>query len=99
MPLSSSLDLVPRLDWSYKSALEHDLFNRPLGHQNGYGVLNARVALVNGSENWDLALAVTNLTNKAYTVGSQNTTGAGFGFENQIYADPREWRVTARFSF
>lgn len=99
MALGDSLNLVPRLDWSYKSALEHDLFNRVLGHQKGFGVLNGRVALESASGNWSLALFVTNITNKAYTVGSQNTTGAAFGMENRIYGDPRQWKVTASFKF
>lgn len=99
MTLTDSLNLVPRLDWSYKSGLFHDIFNAPLGYQKGYGILNGRISLESDDNKWAVSLSVTNITNRWYTVGSQNTTGPGFGMENRLYGDPREWRLSGRFSF
>jgi iron complex outermembrane recepter protein len=97
-PVGASLNLVSRLDYSYKSSIEHDLFNRPGGHQEPVNLLNGRVSLEN-DDSWSLSFSVTNITNERYTVGSQNVTGGVGGFENRIYAEPRTWRTTAKFMF
>lgn len=97
--LGNAGTLTPRIDYGYRSALEHDLVNRPTGRQPGYGLLNARLTYQTADEAWSLSVFGTNLTNKIYTVGALTTATATFGYDDLQYGRPREWGATLRYSF
>ncbi|TAL01420.1 MAG: TonB-dependent receptor [Rhodospirillaceae bacterium] len=87
-----------RGDWNYRSRVYYSAANDPIISQSGYHVVNASVAFLTMSEDWRLTVGVTNLTNKAYLVsGFADLRNSSFA--DGVYARPREWYATLRYSF
>lgn len=96
--LKASAKLVGRLDYSYRTDIEHDLANNPRLQQPSYGLLNARLTYENVAGDWSLAVYGTNLTDEHYFLsGIDFATSRGFAIRQ--YAPPRAWGVTLRKSF
>ena len=64
-------------------------------HQDAYGVVNARLTYMQGP--WEAAAFGTNLTDERYSVGGSYFEGLGFA--DLMYARPREWGLTVKYSF
>jgi iron complex outermembrane receptor protein len=91
--------LIPRFDVSYQSSQFTNPINDPLWNQiDGYTIANARVTWRDNSDKWQVALNVTNLTDKLYylTLFDLHTST---GYVNAQPAMPREWSVTVKRSF
>ena len=90
--------LIPRVDANYQSHFYTDIGNNPLGLVGGRTLANARITWKSMPQNWETAVAVTNLTdhfyyiNKVYGAAPTNVT------EGQPGA-PREWLVTVKRNF
>ena len=63
---------------------------------NGYSLVNGRLAWDSTDDVWELALAVTNLTNKYYY---ENKLRYPIGVVIGQPAAPREWQVSIRRTF
>lgn len=89
--------LALRGDWSYKSANFKDAPNTPVLRQKGFSLVNISAELV-VNENLSFSTGVTNLTKtKYFSVGYADLTGSGGA--NAIVGRPREWFLSARYSF
>ncbi len=66
----SAGSITPRVDWTWQSAMESNIPNNVPGFEFGEvesrGLLNARIAYRTADEDWEVALAATNLTDKFY---------------------------------
>src|SRR5690606_29347429 len=60
--------ITPRLDWSWQSAMQSNIPNNvpgfELGEVESRGLLNARITYRTADEDWEFALAATNLTDE-----------------------------------
>jgi iron complex outermembrane receptor protein len=87
----------PRIDWSYRTRVYNDAINTPLLIQNGYHLVNAAIAYTDPTEKWGATLGVKNLTKEVYlSSGYADSFG---GVTEGVYGRPREWYLSARFSF
>ncbi|MCP5111814.1 MAG: TonB-dependent receptor, partial [bacterium] len=90
-------ELRLRADYSYRSKVFHDITNHPTAVQDGFPLLNARLAWFAPSDRWEVALFGTNLTDERY---SENGIFIfGFGPTLVVAGRPREWGVSTRFNF
>lgn len=75
-------ELALRADYSYKSRVEFDVYNNPVTHQDGFGLLNARATITAADEGAirpHLSLFAKNLTNERYN-SSAVSSAAGTVF-------------------
>ncbi|VAX04826.1 TonB-dependent receptor [hydrothermal vent metagenome] len=96
--IDSSSEISLRGDWTYQSETEQNVQNTDLIRAPGYGLLNTRLTYSNLDNDWEIALFVTNLTDKTY-VSSGFQTLTSFGTANLIYGRPREWGLTVKKRF
>ncbi|MBO9377356.1 TonB-dependent receptor [Sphingomonas histidinilytica] len=87
----------PRVDWSYRSRVYNDAVNTPLLVQDGYHLVNASVAWTDEDKRWGITAGVKNLTKEVY-LGSGYADSFG-GLVEGVYGRPREWYLSARYSF
>jgi iron complex outermembrane receptor protein len=86
------------LNWSHQS----EQGSTP--EQNGqivlpsYGLLGARVEWIASDKHWKVAVAGTNLTDKAYYIGGVDYT-VNAGTEHLDLGRPREWSLSAKYQF
>ncbi|KQS03007.1 TonB-dependent receptor [Sphingomonas sp. Leaf357] len=95
--LADGSDLTFRLDYTMYSRIYHDVANSPIITDDGYGLLNARLAYTLPGRDITLAVFGTNLTDTLYLV-SGNVSSA-FGLAEASYGRPREWGISAAFKF
>ncbi len=91
-------DLVFRGDWSYRSKIANDAINTEELIQNGYSLVNARLTYRAPSQNWELSVFGTNLTDVRY-ITSGVADKPSFGLAEATWARPREWGASAKFRF
>ncbi|MCF6214974.1 MAG: TonB-dependent receptor [Emcibacter sp.] len=96
--INSSSEISLRGDWTYQSETEQNVQNTDLIRSPGYSLFNTRLTYSNLDNDWEIALFVTNLTDKAY-VSSGFQTLTSFGTANLIYGRPREWGLTVKKRF
>lgn len=90
--------LVPRMDIDYEGSVYTNPTNAPTNRISPYLTANGRVTYRTPDDNWELALEVTNLTNKYYalTVDDSHTST---GYISMAPARPREWLLSLRRNF
>jgi len=90
--------VTPRIDVSYQSALYTDPVNAPTNRIDSRTLANARLSWRNADRDLEVALEVTNLTNKYYYVNYIDNvafTGSTYGYPGA----PRRWSVMVRKDF
>jgi iron complex outermembrane receptor protein len=104
--LGGAGSFTPRFDVSYQGSLPgSDLAPTPgspsavYGQIPGYTVANARFTWRNEPRDLDIALEVTNLTDKYYFLSKFDLTGAGAGTITGSPGRPREWAITVKKKF
>lgn len=90
--------LTPRLDWSYQSSFYYQAVNNPFNLIPGRSLFNARLTWQSPDNAWQVAAAVTNLTNKFYFVGASENA-ANFGLATSVVGRPREWSLSIKRRF
>jgi iron complex outermembrane receptor protein len=96
--------LTPRLDVNYRSKIFFATYNgvpdanRPDGFQEGHAIVNARLTWDSPDEDWQVALAVQNLTDKVYFYGKLSLVDL-LSREQGNIAPPRTWSVSVRRNF
>jgi iron complex outermembrane receptor protein len=90
--------LTLRGDYAYRSQYYNDVTNTPGLVQDGFGLINARIALEDNSKTWELALFGTNLTDKHYITGGVGGLAA-IGLDEVQYARRREWGIALSYRF
>ena len=98
VPFGSFGSLVPRLDAQYQSSFFTDITDTALGEVAGRTLMNAHLTWRSPKDDWEGALAVTNLTDKFYYINKVNSVAPTFIAQGQPGA-PREWLVTVRRNF
>jgi iron complex outermembrane receptor protein len=71
-----------------------DLACSALSRNDAYNLVNARLTYLSSSDAWRVALEVTNVTDKLYTLNKLNTA-----YASSQPGLPRAWAVTVRRSF
>jgi len=95
--LGSGGSVTPRVDWSYRSRVYNDAVNTPQLVQPGYHMINAAIAYRDPSEAVTVTLGVKNLTKEVYlSSGYADSFG---GIIEGVYGRPREWYLSAGYSF
>lgn len=95
-PLGSFGSLTPRIDAAYTPGFCGDLGCTDLLKVAPYTLVNGRLTYWAPGRGWNVALQVTNLTNKVYYI-SKTSTGLGY-VDGQI-GMPRMWAVTLHKQF
>ena len=90
--------LTPRIDWSYQSSFFYQAVNNPFNQVPGRSLFNARLTWASSDSLWQVAAAVTNLTNKFYTVATSENV-ANFGLATAVVGRPREWSLSIKRRF
>jgi len=88
---------TPRIDWSYRGGVYWDAINTPLIRQGGYDLLNASLGYETPDKHLRFSVGVKNLTNETYLTSAAYSDAAGVA--EGVYARPRQWYVSAGFSF
>jgi len=88
--------ITPRIDGHYKSEMHFEAENSDFVFDDGHVALNASVRY-EAPKNWSLILGVDNFTDALYVTGGDANTA--IGYENGIYARPRNFYVTLGYSF
>ena len=94
--------LTPRLDWQWQSEIQSTLPNnlpgRTFGEVESRGLMNARLTYRTADEDWEVALAATNLFDKFYYANKYDQvvqSGNAFGLPGR----PREVMVSLKRNF
>jgi len=92
--------VIPRLDYSYHSDFFTDADNnKPLNKIDSQGLVNARLTWKGPNDQWEGALAVTNLTDEFYYVSKAASTTAPYFDGTGRPGEPRQWSVTVKRKF
>lgn len=86
------------VDYSYRSKIELALPNNIADAQSGYGLLGLRAGLASEDGKWEFSVWGRNVTDKLYltqSFGGDSTFLSG----RLVYADPRMYGATLRFSY
>jgi len=89
--------ITPRIDGNYKSEQQFEANNSDYVFDDGHAVWNTSVRYDSMDEAWSLSAGIENLTDELYIVGGDSNSA--IGYENGIYARPRNYFVAADFSF
>lgn len=96
--LGSIGDLTLHGDYAYVSKEFQDITNSPIDAQKGFGLLNGRVAFDTADNKWELAVAVTNITDKTYITSGASAYNS-LGYAAAGIGRPREWSLSGRVKF
>jgi iron complex outermembrane recepter protein len=91
--------LTPRIDAAYQSTQFSGTFAANRSFIKPYTVANGRLTWRNEDRDLDIALEVTNLTNKYHILTVFDLRSAGAGFRKEQPGRPREWAVTVKKKF
>lgn len=81
-------------DYSYQSKVYYDPLNAEQIAENGYSLLNARVALLSSDGKYEVSVFAKNLTDELYKTSGVNLLGADdFGYGLNYYGQPRVWGI------
>jgi len=102
IPLGDIGTLTPRADWTWQSAMQSNIPNNIegylLGEVESRGLLNARLTYRSADEDWEVALAATNLTDKFYYVNKYDRYMQG-GNSYGMPGRPREFMLSVKRKF
>lgn len=97
LPISDYGYLRPRLDFSYTSEQFFDEENLERHKQEGYWLLNARLAFQTMDGSLELAGWVRNLTDERYLIEAADASD--FGFDLLAFGDPRTYGLTVTYRY
>jgi iron complex outermembrane receptor protein len=84
-------------DAHYQSKVFFSTSNNPLLSQGGYGLWNARFALADIDDRWEIAAQVRNITQHVYRSEAFDFSSSGYNL--YLYGPPRTWELTATARF
>ncbi|MCC7413947.1 MAG: TonB-dependent receptor [Gammaproteobacteria bacterium] len=97
-PLAAFGNLTGRVDYAYRSEYFNDVANNAGLVQDGFGLVNVRLAFEDHSETWQIAVFGTNLSDERYITGGVGGLAA-IGLDEVQYGRPREWGVSLSYRF
>lgn len=95
--LNSGASLTARLDGVHKSEQEFEAANTAHTRDDGFTALNGSLKYASANEKWNLTLGAQNLTDELYIVGGD--ANSAIGYENVIYARPRNYYLALDYTF
>ncbi|MFV0645938.1 MAG: TonB-dependent receptor [Sphingomonadaceae bacterium] len=97
-PSIGKLDIS--LNWSWRSANYLDDFEKDIGRQPAYSLVNARVSLDQiGETGFYAAAFVNNALNEVYRIGMLGLIAEGLGFSASVYGEPRTYGLEVGYRF
>ena len=96
--LANGGNLSARVGYSYQSEVWPTTDLSPVIKQPGYGLVSAGV-IWTVNDAWTLSLQGTNLADEEYRTTGYNLVSAGLGVLTGFYGAPRQYSLTARYSF
>lgn len=96
--LGDSGTLTPRLDWTYQSSFFYGSVNSVFNEIPGRSLFNARLTYETRDDNWQVSAAVTNLTDKFYSVAASENI-VNYGLATNVIGRPREWSLSVMRRF
>jgi iron complex outermembrane receptor protein len=99
IPLANMGQVIPRLDWSYRSHGSNagtSGVSTPANIIPGYNLFNARLTYNSEDGLWALSLEVTNLFNKLYYYSIDPPGGLT---QSAVPGEPRAWAIRLRRNF
>ncbi|MFM5923768.1 MAG: TonB-dependent receptor [Novosphingobium sp.] len=97
VPLASGLSLAFQPAFSYRSNQFFSADNNPLLRQDGYWLVDGRIALEGQDGRWEAAVFGRNLTARKYVNFATDLTD--FGTIEQFRGEPRTFGVELRFKY
>ena len=91
--------LTPRIDVAYTDDVFSNAVNAPTNHIDGYSLVNARLTWRSMTNNWQVALEGTNLTDEYYYVTLFDLSNAAAGYIHGQPSRPREFAMSVRRNF
>lgn len=91
-------ELAGTFSFNYQGEHFFDITNSELSREDGYLLLDARLAYVVNDGMWEFAVFGRNLTDKEYRVYTFDFTGPA-GFNQQFFGPPRWWGGSIRLNF
>jgi iron complex outermembrane receptor protein len=91
--------LAPRVDYSFRSAVQTEYVNEAIGVISSVGLVNVRLAWQDESRVWETALSVTNLTDKFYYQAKQILSSPVYNVGSGTPGLPREVMFSVKRSF
>tara|TARA_B110001450_G_scaffold257008_1_gene290191 strand:+ start:749 stop:3112 length:2364 start_codon:yes stop_codon:yes gene_type:complete len=95
--------LAVQADFNYLDDHYFQLKNSPVGQEDAYTLVNARVTYTSGNGNWNVAAFLDNATDEEYRTMVFDLAGApsggGFGLAENYYGTPRWWGVTLGYNW
>ena len=90
--------LVPRLDWTYRSAVYNDTLNFPELRQDGYHLLDLGLTWISADAHWELSAFGKNVTDERYIVAGFGN-GLTQGYATGVLGRPAEWGVSVVYRY
>ncbi len=87
---------TPRIDGHYKSRVDFEAENSDFVFDDGHTAINASIKF-NAKKHWEFIIGAENITDELYLIGGDSNTA--IGYENGIYARPRNYYATLSYSF
>jgi iron complex outermembrane receptor protein len=91
--------LTPRLDVAYTDEVFSNAVNAATNRIDGYTLVNARLTWRSMSDDWQIALEATNLTDEYYYVTLFDLSNAAAGYIHGQPSRPREVAMSVRRNF
>ena len=97
-PSVGELDII--LNWSWRSKIYLDDFEKDVGLQPAYSLVNARIELGSiGGSGFRAAAFVNNALNETYRIGQLGLIAEGLGFSASVYGEPRMYGLELGYKF
>ncbi|MDA5194433.1 TonB-dependent receptor [Govanella unica] len=97
VPVTDSLVVTPRAEWSYTSKQFFDTSNDPLLSQDGYWLMNASLTLSSADSRYELAVWGRNILGEKYNL--DKVPLANFGLNQVVRGTRSSYGVSLRFRY
>lgn len=94
--LSNGGIITPRIDWVYKSEIQYEPVNNDDVAGDSYNRLNVAFAY-EPNDNFKFTLGVNNVTDEEYIIAGDSNNQLGYSLV--VYDRPRNWYLTAEYTF
>lgn len=94
--LSNGGRITPRFDWVYKSEIQYEPVNNDDVAGDSYNRLNLSVAF-EPNDSLKFTFGVNNVTDEEYIIAGDSNNVLGYSLV--VYERPRNWYLTAEYSF
>ena len=96
-PLNNGMRIIATTDFNYRSKCFLESSNSLVSLQDGYWLLNARLALASADDTWEIALWGKNLTDEEYRSYLNDLPGLGFILD--MWGMPATYGVSASYHY